>query len=56
VTDSSANPSKNLSAGRATERVSIVKVVEDCGVVAVIRMKDAARLLISNVRSARASR
>ena len=44
MTDSSANPLKSLSAGRITGRVSIVKAVEDCGVVAVIRMKDAARV------------
>jgi 2-dehydro-3-deoxyphosphogluconate aldolase/(4S)-4-hydroxy-2-oxoglutarate aldolase len=40
MTDFSANPSRTASTGRA----SIVQAVEDCGVVAVIRMKDAARV------------
>jgi 2-dehydro-3-deoxyphosphogluconate aldolase/(4S)-4-hydroxy-2-oxoglutarate aldolase len=44
VTDISTTTSKNLSPGQATKRASIVQAVEDCGVVAVIRMKDATRV------------
>jgi 2-dehydro-3-deoxyphosphogluconate aldolase/(4S)-4-hydroxy-2-oxoglutarate aldolase len=44
VTDTTTNLSKSVSSEPTTRRDAIVRAVEDCGVVAVIRMKDAARV------------